>query len=213
MFLVLFLKFLVVVFVGTCFFIAYDAEWDKQRDASKLYEDENAPFSVIDAMFFSVVVSTTVGYGHRITPITDEAKVFMIFYMLVATTTVGMIIDGIADIYIEEIAGESVVKDIVKSTVWVHKSDIDQDGRVDEADYCLFKLQQMMKVDVDILGRLERRFDELDIGDVGRLKLGVEVPNADQVQRLQETDEFKKGELGLPELWQERRSDLCRELV
>ena len=120
----LLLTFAAVVVVGTLFFIVSDKEWEKQNDTS--------PFTVLDAVFFSVVVSTTVGYGHRIVPLTDEAKIFMIIYMLVATTCLTYIIDALAEIYIRDVAGKSVVDSIIESTVWVHKADLDKDGKVDE---------------------------------------------------------------------------------
>lgn len=73
----------------------------------------------------------------------------------------------------------------------------------------------MMKVDRDILERLERRYDELDIGEEGELDLGLEIPSAGQVKRLQEDqarlEREGKSKLPLSMLWQERRSELGRE--
>jgi len=45
----------------------------------------------------------------------------------------------------------------------VHRADLDGDGRVTEADYVLFKLQQMQKVDLQTLDMLIDRYEELDI--------------------------------------------------
>ena len=103
-FFTLLLKFMCVVLVGTLFFVAYDDEWKKQSDVSKMYDDPSGAFTFVDAMFFSVVVSTTVGYGHRISPITDGAKIFMIIYMFVATTIVGQILNELAEIYLHDVA-------------------------------------------------------------------------------------------------------------
>ena len=47
--------------------------------------------------------------------------------------------------------------------MWVHKSDLDRDGRVTEADFVLFKLQQMQRVDPLVLDRLITRFKALDV--------------------------------------------------
>ena len=44
----------------------------------------------------------------------------------------------------------------------------------------------MQALDVDTLERLQRRFTSLDSGEQGLLELGTEVPNAEQVKRLQE---------------------------
>lgn len=45
----------------------------------------------------------------------------------------------------------------------MHKADLDGDGKVTEADYVLFKLQQMQKVDLQTLDILIDRFEELDV--------------------------------------------------
>jgi hypothetical protein len=44
-----------------------------------------------------------------------------------------------------------------------------------EADYVLFKLQQMMKLDVGMLDTLVSSFEALDYDDNGFLDVGVEV--------------------------------------
>ena len=214
-YLVLLLKFAVVVLIGASFFIAYDKEWEKQGDM-------DGSFTIVDAVFFSVVVSTTVGYGHRIAPITDGAKWFMIFYMFLATIVVGQILNDLAEIYLEDVAGAAINARLMDSTVWVHKADISKDGRGDEADYVIFKLQQMQAVDEDVLERLQRRFEELDIGESGELHLGVEAPTAEQVAELQamrrRQEEAKKSGGGsaatvmtLPQLWERHRSEMSRE--
>jgi hypothetical protein len=41
---------------------------------------------------------------------------------------------------------DAITAVLIDSTTWVHKADIDGDGKITEADYVLFKLQQMQKV-------------------------------------------------------------------
>jgi len=65
--------------------------------------------------------------------------------------------------------------------VWVHKSDLDRDGRITEADFVLFKLQQMQRVDPLVLDRLIDRFDQLDADKTGAVDIGKEVPSRLQV--------------------------------
>ena len=48
--------------------------------------------------------------------------------------------------YMSSYVGETISDSIIRSTIWVHKSDLDRDGKVTEADFVLFKLQQMQKV-------------------------------------------------------------------
>jgi hypothetical protein len=58
---------------------------------------------------------------------------------------------------------------------------LDRDGRVSEADYVLFKLQQMQKVDPEVMDRLITRFHTLDVDDTRYLEIGREIPSSDQV--------------------------------
>ena len=70
----------------------------------------------------------------------------------------------------------------------------------------------MQALDVDTLERLQRRFTSLDSGEQGLLELGTEVPNAEQVKRLQEIQkEPSSTHRSLPELWAQHRSVLSRE--
>ncbi len=66
----------------------------------------------------------------------------------------------------------------------MHRIDLDGDRRVTEAEYVLFKLMQMQKVDLDILARLIEKYHELDADGTGFLQLGSEIPSAGQVERL-----------------------------
>jgi hypothetical protein len=56
---------------------------------------------------------------------------------------------------------------------------------VSEADYILFKLQQMQKVHRPTLKRLAEKFDSLDSNHNGTLAIGAEIPSAEQVVELQ----------------------------
>jgi hypothetical protein len=52
---------------------------------------------------------------------------------------------------------------------------------VSESNYILFKLQQMQKLDSQMLDRLIDRYHELDVDGSGYLNVGVEIPSAAQV--------------------------------
>lgn len=155
-------RFAGVISVGAVFFRFYVKEHRAQELLDASYDSSpEGTFSTVDAIFFSVVISTTVGYGHRIVPVTDAAKIFLIFYMIFATINVGAIVNQASSLYLEMIAEETVASKIIDSTIWTHKSDLDNDGKVTEADYILFKLQQLQKVDADMLERLIRRFKQV----------------------------------------------------
>ena len=78
-----------------------------------------------------------------------------------------------------------------------------------EADYILFKLQQMRRVDQDLLDRLSQRFDALDVEANGLLQIGVEVPSAEQVGDMQKA--VKGTGKTLIQAWAEMKPDLIRK--
>lgn len=51
-------------------------------------------FSWIDALYFSTITLTTIGYGD-IAPQTDTGKIFTVFYVLVGISIVGAFINAI----------------------------------------------------------------------------------------------------------------------
>ena len=91
----------------------------------------------------------------------------------------------------------------------MHKADLHHNGVIFQSDYVLFKLQQMMAVDVDILNRLIKRFDELDVDRSRLLRVGEEIPSAEMVAEMQETME-KTGE-SLQSQWKHKRSELVEK--
>ena len=70
----------------------------------------------------------------------------------------------------------------------------------------LFKLQQMQKVDVDMLDRLLDRFAELDEEGEGALDIGTDVPSAEQVKEMQRVVDATG--LTLPEYWRQMQPEI-----
>jgi len=151
---------------------------DERNLQAKLTSDGELTF--IDALYLSTVTACTIGYGHIITPLSGPIKGFFIVYMFVSTYVVGQIIGELSGLHIS-IKEDAITAILIDSTTWVHKADIDGDGKITEADYVLFKLQQMQKVDLDMLDRLLNRFRELDVEGEGALDIGIDVPSASQV--------------------------------
>lgn len=90
---------------------------------------------------------------------------------------------------------------LISSTIWVHKADIDGDGKVTQPDFILFKLQQMQQVDSQILDRLIDRYNELDTDGSGFLTLGNEIPSEFQVEAMRHIKEELKLKATLVEMW------------
>mmetsp|Transcript_45674 Transcript_45674/g.103120 ORF Transcript_45674/g.103120 Transcript_45674/m.103120 type:complete len:933 (-) Transcript_45674:151-2949(-) len=162
--------------------------------------------TVVDCFFFSTVVSSTVGYGHRLWPLTDGFKLFLTLYMLVASVTVAKCLHDLAELYVSY-KSDQINGDIVNhSTTWVHKADLLRIKRVSQAQFVLFKLQQLKQVNDQTLIRLSERFAQLDLLDRGFLVIGTQVPSAPQLERIQSLAQGT--DRTLEATWEElRRSD------
>jgi hypothetical protein len=102
--------------------------------------------------------------------------------MFCATFIVGKIIGELSGLYLSY-KEDYINSQMIESTTWVHRADLDKDGKVSEADFVLFKLQQMQKVDRDMMERLIVRYHELDVDGEGALDIGIDVPSAEHVNQ------------------------------
>jgi len=206
-YLKVFLTFTGVIFLGTVVFYADDGQYFGDETKFMAEEEFNAR-TFVDALYFATVIAISVGYGHTLKPITDSAKGFLIFYFFFSTIILGWLVAELVDIYVNGLIGESVVSELIHSNIYVHLSDNDGDGRVTEADFILFKLQQMLKVDAASIDRLHDRFCELDSTGRGALLVGIDVPSAAQVKELQRIKIETETNKSAVQMWQEIQRSL-----
>jgi hypothetical protein len=197
-------KLSAVVVVGA---LVFYADEDKYFFGDGFLEkDQFVGRTFVDALFFASVIASTVGYGHLLWPLTDGAKVFLIFYFFFSTFIVGSLIGEVVNIYVNGYIGEKIVRELIGSTTWVHKADLHRNGQITESAYVLFKLLQMQAVDVGTLDRLIDRYHDLDKTGDGLLTVGVEVPSAAQVQEMQRIKDETKNPKTLAEIWRDIRA-------
>lgn len=171
------LKLYGTIFLGALFFKLNSKFWDESF------------LTWVDCFYWGAVVSTSIGYGD-ITPSTYAGKLFLTFYMLLSTVVVGQVLGDFISLYVNDVVTERINAQIIESTIWVHKMDISdpsaktRHGFLSEADYVLFKLIQMQKVDDDVVERLIDCFFKIDTEGSGSLVLGVEAPNREQVAEM-----------------------------
>mmetsp|Transcript_168 Transcript_168/g.373 ORF Transcript_168/g.373 Transcript_168/m.373 type:complete len:840 (+) Transcript_168:136-2655(+) len=196
--LIILFKYCCVVLVGSVFFLFHKRE-------IRLQNDNGVEMTFVDAVFFATVVSSTVGYGHMITPQTVAAKCWMIFYFIFSSAAVASLINKLARLYLRH--KENQIEDtIIDSTTWVHKADLLKCGVINESAYVMFKLQQLQKVDEEIKVRLAYRFDEIDIYENGVLDIGFEVPSGEQVKLMK-----NQGATDLIGAWREMSDQIVVE--
>jgi potassium channel subfamily K len=129
----------VFLFVGWLVLAVFFQEQKTQLDDDlKPMVDENGSpkrisWSVIDCIYFGFVTITTVGYGD-LTPTTEGAKVFVIFYAAFGVIALGICMRRIAKIVLEKqemiqrkvasamVAGGSIRRDLKGKTVFTRKT-------------------------------------------------------------------------------------------
>ena len=134
----------------------------------------------LDSAYFTVISLASIGFG-EITPATQAGRVFLIIWLLMGTLICAGSLTAIVGIWVRS-QQRRVTEAVVKSTTFVYKADISGDGRVSEAEYVLFKLQQLGKVDPAAILELSDRFSELDSDGNGFLDVGKEVPRAPEAE-------------------------------
>lgn len=149
---------LVVLFcVGTAVFtFGFEWKWD-------------------DALWYTVVTCSTVGYGD-ILPTTDNEKVAAMVIILVGTVTVTQALGEFVDLYVVIFTEEKIISLVLDSVTYVYKADVAKNGKITEAEYTIFKLQQMQKVDGALIERILWTFRELDRNDSGKIEIGDDIP-------------------------------------
>jgi hypothetical protein len=196
------IKFAGVILFGAMVFYADDGQYFGDKYKFMANEEFNAR-TFVDALYFASVISTSVGYGHLLRPVTDSAKCFLIFYFFFSTIFMGGLVAEVVDIYVNGYIGGNIINTLIDSTTYVHTSDFDRDGRVTEAEYVLFKLQQMLKVDTSTIDRLYDRYHKLDVGGRGMLDVGIDIPSAAQAQELQRIKLETGCNKTIVQMWQE----------
>ena len=57
------------------------------------------PLSIVDGLYFSMVITTTVGYGHAITPVTPGGRVFTMYYSIIGLVLFALAATQISSAY------------------------------------------------------------------------------------------------------------------
>eukprot|EP00613_Pedinella_sp_CCMP2098_P044500 CAMPEP_0171779476 /NCGR_PEP_ID=MMETSP0991-20121206/59033_1 /TAXON_ID=483369 /ORGANISM="non described non described, Strain CCMP2098" /LENGTH=826 /DNA_ID=CAMNT_0012386655 /DNA_START=314 /DNA_END=2795 /DNA_ORIENTATION=- len=202
--LILLFKYCFVLLIGVVFFMNHDGEAKLQK------EEAGEEMDFITTLFWTSVIASTVGYGHKLHPRHDDTKLFLTFYFWVACITVAGIISDLSKLYLRY-TEQQIVDKIFDSMIWVHKSDLHDSKKVSQSEYVLFKLRQLNDIDDVIIQRLTVRFTELDLENKGMLKIGLHVPNAQQVKQMLQTAKTTGREKELHSMWLELRPTFVNE--
>ncbi|CAN6924394.1 unnamed protein product [Brassica oleracea] len=149
---VTFLVLVVLVLVGTIFLVMF----------------EKMP--VIEAFYCVCSTVTTLGYGDRSFN-SGTGRLFAVFWILTSTICLAQFF-----LYVAELNAETKQRELVK---WVltrritnndlEAADLDGDGVIVAAEFILYKLKEMGKIDEEDIDGILQEFEQLDYDDSGTL--------------------------------------------
>ena len=123
-------------------------------------------WSVIKTVYFSIISSTTVGYGD-VTPNLQSMRCFCVIFLPLAVAVFCEVLGRIAGAYLEYridkreqafLSRKLTAKDL-------EAMDVNKDGRVSWGEFLVFMLKAMDKVEEEELRELRQVFDRLDKGN------------------------------------------------
>jgi hypothetical protein len=151
-------------------------------------EDE---WTYIQALYFSVVTVTTIGYGDLALD-EDDSKIFMILFIPISVCTVAAALGSIASITIEMEADRKKLESLNRKLDFNMIREMDKDGDgVDKLEFLIAMLVQNNICDQENdIDPWLKRFDELDKDGSGRLDEEdiaiMEKEENERIARLQE---------------------------
>eukprot|EP00179_Madagascaria_erythrocladioides_P010460 CAMPEP_0198358310 /NCGR_PEP_ID=MMETSP1450-20131203/130207_1 /TAXON_ID=753684 ORGANISM="Madagascaria erythrocladiodes, Strain CCMP3234" /NCGR_SAMPLE_ID=MMETSP1450 /ASSEMBLY_ACC=CAM_ASM_001115 /LENGTH=314 /DNA_ID=CAMNT_0044065029 /DNA_START=26 /DNA_END=968 /DNA_ORIENTATION=+ len=146
--------FAVVCFVGGAFFHVVDG------------------FSLLDAVYFVVITSSTVGFGDM-DPQTRLSRGFAVFFLVLSTLSlaraVGVITGARAAVKQREVAHRTLTARFTNNIFM--EMDKDGDGEVDRLEFLTVMLMKLGKVDKETVDDILEEFDERDVDHSGTISL------------------------------------------
>mmetsp|Transcript_27524 Transcript_27524/g.34404 ORF Transcript_27524/g.34404 Transcript_27524/m.34404 type:complete len:406 (+) Transcript_27524:82-1299(+) len=130
----------------------------------------------IEALYFSVVTCTTVGYGD-ILPVTPGGKVFAIFWTIIGTITTGNFLGSFMSNYVEVQQAKKRHQELKKtlSKDEIKEVDEDGDGKISVSEFVLYKIEKMGLVSADDINVIAEEFSKFDKDGDGLMDSSVNV--------------------------------------
>ncbi|XP_020591787.1 two-pore potassium channel 1 [Phalaenopsis equestris] len=125
---------------------------------------------IIDAFYCVCATITTLGYGDKSFS-TALGRVFSVFWILTSTICLAQFFLYIAEIQMEH-RRQSLVKWVLTrrmTIVDLEAADLDDDGVVSAAEFVIYKLKEMGKIDQEDVALVLEEFENLDIDQTGTI--------------------------------------------
>ncbi|PIN00617.1 Tandem pore domain K+ channel [Handroanthus impetiginosus] len=125
---------------------------------------------IIDAFYCVCSTITTLGYGDKSFS-TKAGRVFALFWILTSTICLAQLL-----CYIAELNTESRQKALVEyvlakkmTNADLEAADVDENGTVGAAEFIIYKLKEMGKINQEDISLLREEFENLDVDQSGTL--------------------------------------------
>lgn len=124
----------------------------------------------VNAIYLAAVTVTTVGYGD-VVPTNRASRIFTIFYAVFGTllTAKAMAtLNSAMDKYKKACEDNEIL--VSKMTIGdLINMDVDNDGGVSKAEYMIYKVIHMNLVDPEVIERIEKQFECVDVNGDGEI--------------------------------------------
>lgn len=127
---------------------------------------------LVDAFYCVCCTITTLGYGDKSFS-TEAGRIFAIFWIPIGALCLAQFF-----LYISELNSESRQRALVKwvltrrmTNVDLEAADLDEDGVVGAAEFIIYKLKEMGKINQDDISLIMEEFEELDVDQTGTLSV------------------------------------------
>lgn len=125
---------------------------------------------IIDAFYCVCATITTLGYGDKSFS-TAFGRVFAVFWILTSTICLAQFFLYLAEIQMEH-RQQSLVKWVLTrrmTLVDLEAADLDDDGVVSAAEFVIYKLKEMGKINQEDVALVMEEFENLDIDQTGTI--------------------------------------------
>ncbi|XP_076907344.1 two-pore potassium channel 1-like [Bidens hawaiensis] len=125
---------------------------------------------LVDAFYCVCSTITTLGYGDRSFS-TPAGRIFAIFWILMSTICLAQLLFAFAELYTES-RQRSLVRWVLtrKTTAAdLEAADLDDDGVVGAAEFVIYKLKEMGKINQEDISLILAQFKNLDVDESGTL--------------------------------------------
>ncbi|XP_024967522.1 two-pore potassium channel 1-like isoform X2 [Cynara cardunculus var. scolymus] len=126
----------------------------------------------IDAFYCVCTTMTTLGYGDK-TFSTMAGRIFAIFWILMSTICLAQVLFAFAELYTENRQRELVRWVLTRKTTVadLEAADLNDDGLVGGAEFVIYKLKEMGKINQEDIAVIMAEFEKLDADDSGSLSV------------------------------------------